>query len=384
MGFLLLCYFVFFSSIFVPYVVIVYFSLPSQVLPRVKRFKAQDSRLSESWCNWKGFPTVFAAPRPPPTMIFKGRFLASPKEVIFRDPNAFCPGGLHNHLSSWEQIVPGNDARNVLSFIRDGVDVWSYIVPFKGTFAGQPYDSAYPPAREFPNSQSCLEFKDFIETTIQDRVRNRSLIFLGHAGQVQPPRLVMPITVEPSKPRMCHDERFLNLWIRDLPFSLDSISDLPRYVGQGHFQTVCDDKSGYDHLLLTLDSRTLFGLRWNNSYYVYASLPFGWKASAYVYHSTGLVATSSIRSLNVPCSQYIDDRHIGQLVTPQGCSWSNFQKAEAAAYITASVLTSLGYTLALSKSCLEPKQCFRFLGYLCDSQRMAFVLPDDKKEKFRV
>lgn len=23
----------------------------------------------------------------------------------------------------------------------------------------------------------------------------------------------MPITIEPTKPRMCHDERFLNLWI---------------------------------------------------------------------------------------------------------------------------------------------------------------------------
>jgi hypothetical protein len=26
--------------------------------------------------------------------------------------------------------------------------------------------------------------------------------------------------IEPSKPRLCHDERFLNLWIKDLPFHL--------------------------------------------------------------------------------------------------------------------------------------------------------------------
>ena len=47
-------------------------------------------------------------------------------------------------------------------------------------------------------------------------------------------KLVMPITVEPTKPRMCHDERFLNLWIKDCPFSLDCLSDLPWYVGPGH------------------------------------------------------------------------------------------------------------------------------------------------------
>ncbi len=72
----------------------------------------------------------------------------------------------------------------------------------------------------------------------------------------------MPITDGPTKPRMCHDERFLNLGIRDLPFTLDYLSDLPRYVGRGHFQTVCDDKSGHDHLMLTPSSRTMFGLRW--------------------------------------------------------------------------------------------------------------------------
>ena len=54
------------------------------------------------------------------------------------------------------------------------------------------------------------------------------------------------------------------------------------------------------------------------------------------------------------------------------------------AYIVTSVLTTLGYTIALSKSSLLPSQCVRFLGYLSNSLLMAFILPDDKKEKFRV
>lgn len=128
----------------------------------------------------------------------------------------------------------------------------------------------------------------------------------------------------------------------------------------------------------------MFGLCWDGWYFVYASLPFGWKASAYVYHSTGLVATSYIRTLGVPCSQYIDDRHNGQLVTISGCSWSDVQRAEATAYIVTYVLTTLGYTTALSKSSLISSQCVRFLGYLPNSLLMASILPDDKKEKFRV
>jgi len=82
----------------------------------------------------------------------------------------------------------------------------------------------------------------------------------GRIGEVAPPHLVMPITVEPSKPRMCHDERFLNLWIKDLPLSLHYISNIPRYVFHGHFQSGFDDKRRYDHVLLSPESTTYFGL----------------------------------------------------------------------------------------------------------------------------
>ena len=108
----------------------------------------------------------------------------------------------------------------------------------------------------FPNSSSCTDFRDFVAQTILERVANGSLLVWGEVGKVDPPHLVMPITVEPSKPRMCHDERFLNCWIKDCPFSLDYITDLPRYVSAGHYQTTFDDKSGYDHVRLHPSSST--------------------------------------------------------------------------------------------------------------------------------
>ena len=159
-------------------------------------------------------------------------------------PSSFVPGGLHQNYREWEEIVPIGEAKEVLSFIRDAVNVWSFLIPYKGTFAGQSYDAPFPPTREFSKNSSCDKFKNFNDSTIRERVRTGSLLFCGHVGHVQPPHLVMPITVEPTKPRMCHDERFLNLWVRDLPFSLDYLSDLPRYVGQDHFQAICDDKTG--------------------------------------------------------------------------------------------------------------------------------------------
>lgn len=129
-----------------------------------------------------------------------------------------------------------------------------------------------------------------------------------------------------------------------------------------------------------------FKLSWKGCYFVYNTLPFGWKASAHIYHSIGLLATSCIRTLGVSCSQYIDDRHAGQLMVrrkPTSPIWSDFELAQAPAFILFSVLNSLGYTLALSKSSLAPPQHVCFLGYLSDSVLMAFVLPEKKKLKFK-
>lgn len=53
-----------------------------------------------------------------------------------------------------------------------------------------------------------------------------------------------------------------------------------------------------------------------------------------------------------------------------------------AAFVACSVLSQLGYFIGLSKSSLQPQKAVRFLGYVCDSDRQAFVLPDDKRQKF--
>ena len=106
---------------------------------------------------------------------------------------------------------------------------------------------------------------------------------------------------------------------------------------------------------------------------MYNTIPFGWKASAYLYHTIGMAATSYVRSLGVPCSQYIDDRHVGQLAPCQrpgkpAMEWSNFEYADAAAFFCPSILISLGYFIGLSKSSLVLQQVFRIypgLDSLC-------------------
>lgn len=114
-------------------------------------------------------------------------------------------------------------------------------------------------------------------------------------------------------------------------------------------------------------------------------MPFGWKASAYIYHSIGLAATCYVRSLGIPCSRYIDDRHIGQLRLPHTQlfpSFSGFQLAEMASFIACVTFISLSYFIGLKKSCLVPSVAVRFLGYICDSEKQAFLLQQEKTDKF--
>lgn len=74
------------------------------------------------------------------------------------------------------------------------------------------------------------KFADFITETLEQRLKRGAVTVLGRVGEVDTPHLILPITIEPSKPRLCIDARFLNLWMKDTPFSLDKLIDVPRFV----------------------------------------------------------------------------------------------------------------------------------------------------------
>ena len=195
-----------------------------------------------------------------------------------------------------------------------------------------------------------------------------------------PPHITLPLTVEPTKPRLCHDVRYLNLWTWEKPFSLDRVTDLPWYVFKDSYQTVLDDKSE--------DSRTYFGIQWGDWFFTYNLLPFGWKISPYVYHSTGLMTSNFLRSLGVPCLLYVDDRHNGQLQvsldkgqydTLDSIDERNLAAAKSAVFLVAFHLVRLGHFLGLSKSILIPQKMVPYLGFLIDSSSEVFRLIPEKK-----
>lgn len=112
------------------------------------------------------------------------------------------------------------------------------------------------------------------------------------------------------------------------------------------------------------------------------TLPFGWKASPFVYQSIGICVTSYLRGLGVMNTLYIDDRFAVSKGSSELGGGDNVDEGRRLAYIMQELLTRLGYTLSLKKCSLVPSTCKKFLGFLVDSVRQAFVLPEDKKMKF--
>ena len=203
-------------------------------------------------------------------------------DLLFRDPEHFRAGELHGHVDSWKEIITGDPTfhqSEVLSWIEGKVSVFPFFQHFSGVFKGESYDSDVPPEKAFLNNVFCK----VIQQNLLDRYETGAVSLLGKVGEVQPPHLVLPLIMEPTKPRLSHDARSLNLWMQDKLFNLDHVGDLPCYVSQNSYESVHDDKSGYEHILLTDDGRTFFAIQWGGWYFTYNTLPFGWKISLYVY-----------------------------------------------------------------------------------------------------
>ena len=120
----------------------------------------------------------------------------------------------------------------------------------------------------------------------------------------------------------------------------------------------------------------------NGWYFTSNTIPFGWKLSAFVCHSTGLLVSHYFRSIRIPCSLYIDGRHFSQIRLPCDSNLVrsldpdelNLVSAHIASFLVCYTLIKLGYCIGLQKSILQPSQSVPFLGFECHSRLQAFRL----------
>ena len=106
----------------------------------------------------------------------------------------------------------------ILNWIAAGVNVSEFTRPYKGVFRQKTYDSRLPFGAFFPNHALCGDFEEFGTDTIVGRIRTRAERVWGKIVSVEPPWVVLSFTVKQSKPRLCLDARYVNLWMRATRF----------------------------------------------------------------------------------------------------------------------------------------------------------------------
>ena len=173
--------------------------------------------------------------------VIVGRAMADSSMLVFRNPHHFLARQLHKFLESWLSIASQTDCdttKEVLGWTGNGINVFNYFQHFRGSFKGENFDCDLPLCKIFQNHVSCKLFSFFISRSILDRLATGAIYLWGRVGEVSPPRILMPLTVEPSQ--------FVSvMMIVSLTYGR-SIN--PRYVHKDSYQSVADDKSGYDHI----------------------------------------------------------------------------------------------------------------------------------------
>ena len=205
---------------------------------------------------------------------WEGAACTAPWDVPVRVGDDFAPGGLSREFLFWRDplLIDHPDRTTILTWVRDGVGVDEFLAPGERELSVEhPSNPVVFLGEKLPNRVPD-EFREFVAREVATFVRRSCLVQFEEVrtsdGPSQP-RPIMPLSVEPSKPRLIYDARRLNSACRHVCFSLDSVDSLAALGWEGYYQGSLDDKLGFHHVLLHLASRPLFGAVWEGITYVW-------------------------------------------------------------------------------------------------------------------
>ena len=169
---------------------------------------------------------MHSSAKPSIDSVVSGELNASSADVWARDPESFLAGEPHRHPAIWDTLTLSHPQRDlILGWIKHGISVKEFIVPFKGQYRQERFNHLFP-----PNNKKCKFYRDTISREIEQKIAMGVIKVWGRVGTCQPPAIVMPLSIEPSKPRLVHYQQYLNCFMRHCPFSLDQVVNLPRYL----------------------------------------------------------------------------------------------------------------------------------------------------------
>ncbi len=148
------------------------------------------------------------------------------------------------------------------------------------------------------------------------------------------------------------------------------------------FVTSIDDASAFHHICIHEASWPLLGFAHGGVDYVWRVLPFGFKASPWIYHTLGDAKAAFLRSRSIPALAYLDDSFLVNFTFTRGLApRAQWLAACEATYVA--ILVSFFCRCFLSvKICdILPSMTQKYLGMWCDSAKAVFCVPQDRLDK---
>ena len=203
------------------------------------------------------------------------------------------------------------------------------------------------------------------------------------AARGEMPTLLSPLTVEPTKPRLCFALLELNDACDCPPTELEGCQAVQdNATGGPRCGAACDEANGCGHHLVDDASRSLFGALFCGCVFVQTVLPFGWKCSCYYHQLHGMVVTSHWRSLGKRVNQYIDDHGLfARLVGTGHLALADARRACHGFYVLKSL--HFGHYWSPSKTASDVTLSFVILGLRIDTELQAWFVPPDRLEVYR-
>jgi hypothetical protein len=211
------------------------------------------------------------------------------------DYNQFVAGSFADHLPAWEKLLGDSkrkSAKTVLSWLRKGFkpkfvgtknekpqkrtiveSMLRRVVPRERV--GELLEGKLPHKVEFANHRSFFTNWEFSKDEIE------KLVIWGAASiwknPDEDPEVMSPLGVADSagKQRLIINEKYVNLFLEDLPFQYERLRDILAFTERGSYMATWDLKSGYFHVPIHPRFRKYFAFRVGGITFVFNVLCFG-------------------------------------------------------------------------------------------------------------
>ena len=255
----------------------------------------------------------------------------------------------------WRSI---GTSHTVLSWLRDGIKIKFHKTP-------EPFFHK----NHSLNKDQIL----FVEKEIQELLLNKSIERVHYQ-----PYCVSGLGTAPKKGekkyRLIHDLREVNEHCQSSSFVYEDIRAVKKCVKKGDKLVTLDLKNGFHHIPIHPEYKDYFGFNWNDQFYRWNVLPFGWCNSPYFFGKTLKPVVQYLRSQGVRIVLYVDDFLI----------LGECDKIDRHKDFVIRTLEALGWKINYKKSQLSPSYRKLFVGYIIDCENEPMLeVPSEKVKKLQ-